>query len=796
METYKNPAFSPKERAKDLLGRLSTLEKVRQISCSSVMMILPLDMQDLKGGTGGATIGLSSGGRFADDVKAVQDYIMEHSPHRIPALFHTEGLAGPLCLFGGSQYPISIGLGATFSPEVVQEMSEHTRRQLLANGVRHALSPVSDLARDLRWGRCNETYGNDPTLSAAMTVSFVKGMQGDDPKKAVASCCKHFLGYSVSEGALNCHQTLLSQNQIREQFAKPFEAAIHEADVMTIMNSYAIINGRPVTANKSILTDLLRQDLGFDGVVVADYGSISQIRQPYCLAETNADAAAMALDAGLDVEFPDHVIYAEELAAAAERGEVDMALIDRAAERMLTLKFKLGLFENPYAIGDYDTAMDNTEPNRGSLDAARKSMTLLKNDGILPLKDPDAKVAVIGPAADSLRMLYSHYTATASREMIALIMNRQNARQEDADFVNVLNQGREEEKQTDGGAPQPGSIEDRHFFQDEIRTAYPDAKTILEALQERFPNARFASGCDYKGSQRDGIGEAVELAKSSDVVILAVGEKNGIDASCTSGEGLDTVSLRLPGVQDELVQAVYAANPNVILVHTGSRPLCWEWAYRNIPAILEGWLPCTYGGEAIAGVIAGEYNPAGRTPVDLPRSAAHSPVYHSQYRGSSADDHAGTDGTGYIDAPSTSLRPFGYGLSYTSFAYENGTLTADEQGNVDVCVTVRNTGNTDGEEVVQLYGTDLIASMVRPRQELIGFRRVFIPKGACTTLRFRFNIDILSFIGTDGTWRVEKGNFRFFLGSHSKDHRIELDYRLPETRPVDPNRRCFYAVAE
>lgn len=796
MEKYQNPALRPKERAKDLLGRLTTLEKVRQISCSSVMMIMPLDMQDLKDGTGGATIGLSSGGRFLDDVKAVQDYIMDHSAYRIPALFHTEGLAGPLCLFGGSQYPISIGLGATFAPEVVQKMSEHTRRQLLANGVRHALSPVSDLARDLRWGRCNETYGGDPTLSAAMTVSFVKGMQGDDPREAVASCCKHFLGYSVSEGALNCHQTLLSQSQIREQFAKPFEAAIHEADVMTVMNSYAIINGRPVTANKSILTDLLRQDLGFDGLVVADYGSISQIRQPYCLAENNPEAAAMALDAGLDAEFPDHVIYAEELAAAADRGEVDMALIDRAAERMLTLKFKLGLFENPYAIGDYDTAMDNTEPNKGSLDAALKSMTLLKNDGILPLNHMDAKVAVIGPAADSLRMMYSHYTATATREMVALIMNRQNARQEDADFVNVLNQGREEEKQIDGGAPQPGSIEDRHFFNDEIRKAYPEAKTIFEALRERFVNAEFVPGCDYKGNDRGGIVEAVELAKRSDVVILAVGEKNGIDASCTSGEGLDTVSLSLPGVQDKLVQAVYAANPNVVLVHTGSRPLCWEWAYLHIPAILEAWLPCTYGAEAIASVLTGQYNPAGRTPVDLPRSAAHSPVYHSQYRGSSADDHMGTDGTGYMGSASTSLRPFGYGLSYTSFAYENGMLTAGENGNVEVCVTVRNTGNVDGEEVVQLYGTDLIASMVRPRQELIGFKRVFVPKGESAAVRFRFNIDILSFIGVDGTWLVEKGDFRFFLGSHSKDRQIEINYHLPETRQVDPNKRCFYATVE
>lgn len=655
---------------------------------------------------------------------------------------------------------------------------------------------MGDLARDLRWGRCNETYGTDPTLSAAMSVAFVKGMQGDDPTQAVAACCKHFLGYSTGEGALNCHQTVLSEYQIREQYAKPFEAAIHEADVMTIMNSYAIVNGRPVTANKKILTDLLRDDLGFEGLVVADYGSVSQIKQPYCLAEGNAEAAQIALNAGLDVELPDHVIYAEELADAADKGEVDMALIDRAALRMLTLKFKLGLFENPYAIGDYDTAMDNAEPNRGSLDAARKSMTLMKNNGILPLKDRQLKVAVIGPTADSLRMMYSHYTATATNEMVALIMNRPNAKQEDADFVNVLNQGREEEKQTDGGAPQPGSVEDRKFFNEQIRKAYPGAKTIMEALQERFTSVTFEAGCNYKGNDEGEIARAVRLARKSDVVIMTVGEKNGIDASCTSGEGLDTTSLTLPGVQDRLVQAVYEANPNMVLVHTGSRPLCWPWAYDHIPAILEGWLPCTYGAEAIASVITGEYNPAGRTPVDLPRSAAHTPVYHCQYRGSSADDHVGTDGTGYISSPSTSLRPFGYGLSYTKFSYENGNILFDENGNIEVHVTIRNVGDRDGEEVVQLYGTDLFASMVRPRQELIGFKRVFVKKNCCEVVRFRFNIDILSFVAEDGNWIVEKGDFKFFAGGHSKDHELEFLYRLQKTKQIDPNKRCFYAITE
>lgn len=796
MKKYEDTSLSAKERAEALLKELSLEEKARQISCSSVLMIMPLEMQDLKGGTGAATIGLGKSERFLDDVKEVQDYVMEHSLHHIPALFHTEGLAGPLCLFGGSQYPISVGLGATFEPQIVEEMASYTRKQLAANGVRHALSPVCDLARDLRWGRCNETYGGDATLASAMTVAFVKGMQGENAQEGVAATCKHFLGYSASEGALNSFQTLLSENQIREQYAKPFEAAIHEAGLKTVMNSYSSVNGRPVTANKAILTDLLRGELGFDGLVVADYGSINQIRTPYNLAETNAQAAQMALEAGLDVEFPERAVYAEELTEAVQKGEIDESLIDRSALRILTLKFELGLFENPYGVGDYAAAMDNSAPNTGSRIAARKSMALLKNDGILPIRDKSKKIAVIGPIANTLRLLYSHYTATSMREMVAALM-KEKAEAKNVDIVNIMNQGREEE--TAGKAPQPQSIGDKYFFDADIRKAYPEAKTIFEALSEQFENIEFCEGCDYKGRDTSGFAKAVELAKNSDIVVFAVGEKSGIDASCTSGEGVDATSLSLPGMQDELVRTVYAVNRNTVIVHTGCRPLCWEWAYKNIPAILEAWFPATYGAEAIAAVLTGEYNPAGRTPVDLPRSAAHTPVYHCQYNGSSSDDRQGMDGTGYADSPSTSLRPFGYGLSYTQFSYSDiKTIKTepDESGNIKISLTVQNIGECDGEEVVQLYGSDLIASMVRPRQELIGFQRVALQKGEKKRVAFTFNIDVLSFVDYQKEWIVEAGKFEFFVGSHSKDKRLTCSYTLEKTRKVDPNHRTFYAKAE
>ncbi len=789
MDKYLDSNLSPVERAKDLLDKLTLDEKVRQISCSSVMMIMPLEMQNLDNGTGECTIGLGKSKRFVDDVRAVQDYVMSHSRLHIPALFHTEALAGPLCLFGGNQYPISLGLAATFDPKTVEQMSAYSRKQLVASGVRHALSPVCDLARDLRWGRCNETYGGDPTLSAAMTVAFVKGMQGDDLKAGVAATTKHFLGYSASEGALNCHQTLLSTNQIREQYAKPFEAAINVADVKTVMNSYAQINGRPVTANKAILTDLLRDDLGFDGLV-ADYGSINQLVTPYKLAQNNGQAARLALEAGLDVELPDHSVYADDLVAAVKNGEVDEALVDRSCLRLLTLKFELGLFENPYGIGDYDMATDNVDCNRDSLVATKKSVTLLKNDDILPICDRTKRIAVIGPTGNSLRMMYSHYTATSMREMVAAIMlEKANQTAKNADVINIMNQGREETTVT-----QPTSIGNKYFFDDEIRQAYPEAKTIVQALAERFEHVSFVEGCDYKGNDESGFAEALELAKNSDIVVLAVGEKSGIDASCTSGEGMDTVSLSLPGLQNKLLRCVFAVNKNIVVVHTGARPLCDEWVYDNIPAVVEAWFPCTYGAEAVAAVLCGEYNPSGRTPVDLPRSAAHTPVYFSQYNGSSSDDRQGMDGTGYESSKSTSLLPFGYGLSYTTFSYNNIKLH-DDNGNISIEVTVSNVGNLDGETVVQLYGSDICADMIRPRQELVGFKRVFVEKGRSVSVRFTFNIDFFSFVDYNGKWIVEQGDFEFFVGDNSKDKQCRVAYSLSESKTVNPNKRTFFAQA-
>lgn len=778
------------KRARALLRELTLEEKINQLSCVNVNP-KNLDNLDMPA-TGTAVLGVVREGNYAEAVRKLQSYIIEHSPHRIPALLHAEGLSGPVCLINGCQYPAPIGLGATFEPEIVEKMAQFTSRQLAANGIRHALSPVLDLSRDLRWGRCNETYGGDPTLCASFSVSFIRGMQGEDLTRGVAATCKHFLGYSTTEGGLNMHLTVLPYKVLREQYAKPFEAAINLANVKCVMNSYSSVDGLPVAANKKVLTDLLRGELGFNGTVVSDYSALTQIMTVYRLADNPADAAKLGLEAGMDVEYPNRKIYGDELFAAVKAGKIDEKLIDRSVLRLLTLKFELGLFENPYGVGDLEKAMDNTLPDAGSYEAAKKSITLLKNDGILPLTDKNARIAVIGPCANSLRLMYGHYTAVGAWEILKVTdaIKAEMGLDLNEDFINVLDQGSEKPKKI-----RPRAIESKYIFDEEIRRSYPNAKTLFEGIQEKFENAVFCEGCNYKGEDKSGFVQAEKLAAESDYVILCVGEKSGIDPSCSSGEGVDCTSLSLPGVQDELIKAVYAANKKCIIVHTGCKPLCSEWVYGSIPAVIEAWFPATFGGKAVADVICGEYNPAGRTPVDLPRDAGHSPVYFSQFNGSSAEEHENFGVRGYADSPSTVLLPFGYGLSYTSFAYGAPVLSQDKKGNILISVEVENVGERDGEEVVQLYGRDEYASTVRPRKELLGFKRISLKAGEKKKVTFKFNINILSFMTADGQWIAEAGDFTFTVGGNSAETDKACAYKLLKTVKVNPNHRDFFAAA-
>jgi len=792
---YLNADLSIDERVEDLMSRMTTEEKVKQITCAMYIPVMPIDNQDLKGGIGSFTILGSQ--NAAGDIRAAQEHVIKNSRLGIPALVHGEALSGPVSIPAANLFPTSISLGATFEPELAEKMSEGTRKQMYAIGMRHALSPVADLGRDLRFGRCSEGYGEDPTLAAALTVAFVKGLQSDNLKEGIACTGKHFLGYSQSENAMNMHKSMASHRELREVFAKPFDAAIHKADMKCVMNCYSEVEGQPMCANKKILTDMLRDDMGFDGLVVSDYNSIRHVMNDFKLTDNMLEASKLCLEAGLDVELPTRMGYNDEFTAAVERGDIDIAYVDRSCKRVLKLKFELGLFEDPYPHEELLTsAMDNTENNIYSHEAACKSITLMKNDGILPIRDPKKKILVVGPTGNCLRLLIGHYTYVAMAEMLMLMMTQGKEVQPGVNPDDVMTEDDKKQNSAfDGVAAKmsTSNLSDKYLLDDLIRKMYPGAKTMVEGLKEFFESVEFVEGCDYKGDDASHIPEAVEAAKKADIVIVTVGGKNGLGGSCTTGEAVDSSSLDLMGQQELLMREIYKANPNMVIVHTDGRPLCSEWAYENVPAIIEGWLPATYGGQAIAEVISGAYNPAGRTPLSVPRTAGHLPLYHYQNDGSSAPHDTGLINTGYINSSSSALACFGHGLSYTTFAYGDLKLQEVDADTLEASIVVTNTGDVDGEEVVQLYGKDLLASIIRPRQELVGFKRIVLKTGESKKVRFQFRMDQLAFQNVDFEWIIEKGKSQFFVGGSSDDVRATAEYIQKETVVIDPRTRGFYA---
>lgn len=714
----------------------------------------------------------------------LQEKVMESSRLRIPAVIHCEALSGPV-FPNALTYPTSISLGASFDSEMVREMGDKIRRQMVAVGARQALSPVLDIARDLRWGRINETYGNDPTLVSEMACAFIEGLQGSDYTTGVAATAKHFLGYSLTEGGINMAKTMLEGREVREVYAKPFEAAIREAGLLSVMNSYSEMEGRPICASKVVLDDLLRKELGFDGLVVSDYMSIERLVNNFHVAETMQDAAIQCLRAGLDVECPNASAYNQGLVESVEKGLLEEEYINRSCLRSLELKFKLGLFENPYPQEDSVIEKEFTDNGQqeGSLQASRKAMTLTKNEGILPIQDKNARILVVGPTGNSLRKMWSTYTTIGMEEMLLNNMTAMaglNSDSGELDTASVF-----------GGQEHPEVIEAL------IRRRYPQAKTIFGALNEKYPNVEYLMGCDCQDSEKTYMEAAVEAAKKADIVILTVGGKNGYGGYNTNGEGVDTASVGLPGAQERLLRKVGGANPNFIVIHTDAKPLVSSYAYQNAKAVLEGWLCCTYAGQAIAETLSGENNPGGRLQQDVPYGDGIT-TYHYQQNASHHTTLQSLGAAAYNDQAGVVARPFGYGLSYSTFAYSNANLTVSEETVpvLKIAVTVTNTGKVEGDEVVQLYGKDVIGSIIRPVRELLGFTRIHLLPGEVKTLVFSFKLDILSFINEDKQWVCEAGEYNFFLAKDSEDDTLCLRYELLETLAVDYAKRDFWAKVQ
>lgn len=778
---YQNPDLTPEERAKDLCGRMSLSQKVRQLS--GVMVAGAPTPEMFRDGIGGAVIfaGPLAAKDTAAMVRGIQEICMAQTRFRIPALLHSEALSGPMisdCLV----FPTSIGLAASFMPELAGDMADRIRQQMLNLGIRQALSPVLDIIRDFRWGRTSEDFGSDPTLASAFAAAYVKGLQGSDLREGVAACAKHFLGYSMTEGGLNGTRTLTDWRDLRENFARPFEAAIRKAGLRSLMNSYSEYDGEPISSSKRLLTDLLRDDLGFDGVVVSDYTSINNLYVKNRTAESLKDAGVQCLKAGLDMELPNPDCYGDNLIEAVRDGEIDEAVIDRSAERVLRLKFELGLFEKPY--GEYEE-MDNTDHDRQSAIASEKLLTLTKNDGILPLRDRNAKIAVIGPIGNNLLMLNGSYSYPAACEMFMALFQTGMSGMEGVTLA--VDQAEGAQQVTDF----TGAVDA------EIRRQHPGAQTIFEALSEFCPNISYVQGCAAVNPDQYDFDEAVRAAKEADVVVLCLGGKIGMMTECSAGESRDNVDITLPGRQAELLRCVRDANPNVILVHTDNKPLVDAYAHEKIPAILEGWLPGVFGGNAIAGAIVGDVNPGGRLPVDVPKHVGQTPVYYYQHNGCRSDaglHSINPDGYGIVGCKAQ--LPFGYGLSYTEFTYSDPAMTCYEEDGipgVEIAVTVTNTGSADGDETVQLYGIDEYASVIRPQKELLGFARVSLKAGESRRVTLRVRLDQMSFPDSAGEWVVEKGDFRFFLGKNANEPVYETAYHQDKTIVIDHTKRGFFA---
>lgn len=780
---YQNENLTIDLRVKDLMNRMTLNQKIRQLTCTLVSG--QPDDQTFADGIGEvvAFTGSAPARDVAALIRVIQDMTMSQTEFAIPAIVHVEALSGamiPDC----AVFPTSISLGATFSPDLVEDMAIRIRQQLLNLGIRQALSPVLDLVRDFRWGRTGEDYGSDPTLVSAMTCAFVAGLQGSDLREGVAATAKHFLGYSMTEGGLNGTRTQTDWRDIRENFAKPFEAAIRLTNIKSVMNSYSEYDGEPICASKRILTDLLRGDLGFGGLVVSDYMAINNLTDKFCLAENATDAAIRCLTAGLDVELPTQHAYGPDLREAVLNGLIDESIIDRALERVLKLKFELGLFEQPYVEF---VEMDNSQHDLQSAFISDQVMTLTKNSGILPLQDPSLKIAVIGPTGDNILMLNGAYTYPANSEM----------------FMELLGSGKVgmEGVNLDSFTPDADGAHSKQDYtpivDKEIRDQHPGAKTIVEALKDFFPDVSYEKGCHVIDMADFDFASAVSAAAQADVVIMTVGGKIGMMVECSAGEGRDNVDITLPGRQAELIRQVFTVNENMIVVHTDNKPLVDPFVYDHVPAILEGWLPGPFGGNAIARTIVGITNPGGKMPVDVPRHVGQTPVYFYQHHGSRSDTgYQSINPEGYYTMTLKSQLPFGHGLSYTKFDYGNGNMSVEIINGIphlSVSIEVRNSGHREGDEVVQLYGRDMIASMIRPQKELIGFQRVSLQPGESKIVELTFRLDQLAFLNTDDQWVIEKGQFRFYIGKGCNEPVYEVDYWLEQTIVIDHTRRGFFA---
>jgi beta-glucosidase len=763
-QPYRDPAVPTARRLDDLVERMTLDEKLAQIGCVWSSKLLHHGAFDVAAARellahgighvtriGGATIlGPRESATFTN---AVQHFLVEETRLGIPAIVHEESCAGYTAK-DATCFPQAIGLAATFAPDLVERMAQVIREQMLAVGARHTLAPVLDVARDPRWGRLEETFGEDPWLIAQMGVAYVRGIQSERLATGVAATGKHFVGYGASEGGMNWAPAHLGPRELRDVYVFPFEAAIRLAGLAAIMNAYHELDGVPCGGSQALLSDLLRGELGFDGVVVADYFTVDTLHAYHRFATGKGDAARRALEAGLDVELPAIDCFGAPLRDALDRGAVPVALVDRAVRRLLRIKLELGLFERPFVDAAAAPLVFDTAPQRAlARELGRKSIVLLRNEhGLLPLPKTLRRLAVIGPSASSIRVLQGDYHYPSHLEIVFGAIGEH--------------------------APVPGPVRGRQRI--DLGAHFPRMVSLLDGIRAAVSPATAVvveRGCDLLDPSEDGIPAAIDAAREADVAIVCVGGKSGLVDGCTSGESVDRCTLGLPGAQQALVEAITSTGVPTVVVLVDGRPLAIPWIAEHAGAALHAWLPGEEGGHAVADVLFGDADPGGRLPVSMPRSVGQLPVFYGHKPSGGRSHWKGT----YADGPVTPLFPFGHGLSYARFAYANLTLSRDAAGLddvVEVGCEVTNVAGRAGEEVVQLYVEDIVGSVTRPVQELRGFVRVALAPGETARVVFALAVRALAFHDVSLRRVVEPGTITVMVGASSADLRLTGHFEI------------------
>jgi beta-glucosidase len=740
---YKNARLPVERRVSDLLGRMTLEEKVAQLVCLWGERPQVKPQTDFSTDRGDfspekARVVLKNGigqiarqrerkdpreaARFAN---ALQKWLVENTRLGIPAIFHDEILHG-LMAPKATSFPTPIALASSWDTELVSRVFTAAALETRARGSHFVLGPNLDLAREPRWGRTEETYGEDPYLVSRMGVAVIKAIQGEGPNvddEHVIATAKHFAAHGQPEGGTNIAPVNVSERVLREYFLPSFEAAVREARVMSVMASYNEIDGVPSHANRWLLGKVLRQEWGFDGLVASDYYGIPQLESLHHVATDKSEAARLALEAGVDAELPDPDCY-QTLLVLVREGKIPEALIDRAVARNLRAKFLLGLFENPYVDPERAARVTDSQEHRAlAAEAARRSITLLKNEkNLLPLDRRTLKsIAVIGPNADRAHL---------------------------------------------GGYTDPSPARGVSVLEGVTKKVGPSVKVnFAEGCKITREGGDWWADASHLNDPADDerlIAQAVEAAKASDVALLVLGGNEDTNKEGWADNHLgDRDSLDLVGRQNDLVKAVLAAGKPTIVLLINSGPLSVTYVAENVPAILEGFYLGEETGTGVADVLFGDYNPSGKLPVSFPRNVGQLPVYYN---------HKPTARRGYLYASKEPLFPFGHGLSYTTFEYSNLKVSpalVGLGGRAQVTVTVTNTGRRAGEEVVQLYIRDLASSVTRPVKELKDFRRVALAPGESKTVAFTITPDKLAFYNLNMERVVEPGWFDVMVGGSS-----------------------------